>query len=315
MNLPDRPALDNLGGDGRNGPMLKVAHIVESFLSHQEVKVKCDQAEPGTFAFYKNQMRKLLAAVGEFPAAELRAHHLVSVEFTYHFVRALKALYRWASDEDVELIPKDPFRKLKIPPCGERNRVLTREEMRALYLAAGRPFRRFLFVQSRTIARPGEIRGLTWGQINWDRRLILLKKFKGKRRRRDGMKLRPIPLDRPTFRMLRNLWRNAGSPGADVSVWLGRDGKPWSANAIRCQMRRVRTRAGLDPAGVERVVCYTLRHTGATDATRQGIPIQTIARIMGHTRTSTTDRYQHLAGDDLVDAIDLKAARSKRAGT
>ncbi|VTU02791.1 integrase family protein : Uncharacterized protein OS=Acinetobacter soli NIPH 2899 GN=F950_02740 PE=4 SV=1: Phage_integrase [Gemmataceae bacterium] len=291
--------------------MFRVRDLSRSFESALLVRVKLGETEPTTLAWYKSQLAKLDAAVGDFPAAELRAAHLVSVEFSNAFVRVLRAVYRWACDDDVGLLQKDPFKKLKPPPCGERQRVLTRTEMVRLYLASSRLLRRFLFVLARSIARPGEIRGLLWGQIQWERRLITLVKFKGKKRRRDGVKVRQIPLDKPALRMLRNIWERRGCPGPNDPVWLDRDGKQWTYNALRCQMRGARERAGLDPDGVERVVCYTMRHTGATNATRRGVKDKTLAEIMGHSNTTTTNRYQHLAGDDLVAAIDRVADRPR----
>lgn len=292
--------------------MFRVRDLTRSFLNALQVKVKLGQAEQATHVWYKSQLTKLDRAAGSFPAAELRAEHLIAVEFTYHFVRALKALYKWGCDDDVSLVKRDPFRKLKAPPCGERQRILSRAEMACLYLVASRQLRRFLFVMSHTIARPGEIRGLKWGDIQWDRRLILLSKFKGKKRRTDGVKVRTIPLDRPTLRLMQSMFARRGRPAPDVAVWLDKSGKQWTANAIRCQMRRARLRAGLDPDGVEeRVVCYTMRHTSATNATRAGVTDNTLARVMGHARTATTNRYQHLAGDDLVNAIDRVSARPR----
>ncbi|MDY3558107.1 site-specific integrase [Gemmata sp. JC673] len=292
--------------------MFRVTNLIDSFTDALKVRVKLGQAEQSTLVWYTGQLKKLRTAAGDFPAADLRAHHLVAVEFTYHFVRALKALYKWAADEDAALVPRDPFRKLKPPPCGERQRILSRAEMRELYLASEASHQRFLFVLSRTIARPGEIRGLKWGDIQWDRRLITLRKFKGKKRRTDGVKVRTIPLDKAALRMLRNLHRRAGSPTPDAPVWKDRFGKQLTSNGLRCRMRRARLKAGLDPEGVEeRVVCYTMRHTGATNATRKGVTDTTLAKVMGHSRSSTTNRYQHLAGDDLVNAIDRASARSR----
>lgn len=290
--------------------MLTVRHLVQSFDSHLAVRVKIGQAAQSTVVWYRSQLRKLTAAVGDSPAADLRAHHLVDVKFTYHFVRALRTLYKWAADDDVELVPRNPFRKLAPPPCGERQRVLSRAEMRRLYLASAPAFRRFLFVLSRTLARPGEIRALRWGDIQWDRRLITLKEFKGKSRRGDGVKLRTIPLDRPSLRMLRNMFERRGRPGPDAPVWLDRFKKQLTRNGLRCRMRRAREAAELDAGnGEERVVLYTMRHTGATNATRRGVTDNTLARVMGHARTATTNRYQHLAGDDLVEAIDRVTVR------
>lgn len=292
--------------------MFAVRDLTRSYLSHLAVRVKLGDLTNATYDWYKVQLDKLDHAAGDFPAAEVRAGHLVAVTFTYHFVRALKALFKWASDEDVGLLQKDPFKKLRPPPCGERQRVLSRDEMTRLYWAAGRRLRRLLFILSRTIARPGEIRGLKWGDIQWDRRLITLTKFKGKKRRRDGVKLRTIPLDRPAWRLLRRMWEHRGEPGPELPVWLDRNGKQWSPNGVRCAMRTARVKAGLDPDVIEeRIVCYTLRHTSATNATRAGVTDNTLARVMGHARTATTNRYQHLAGDDLVNAIDRVSARPR----
>lgn len=305
-----------MGSAGNLWRMCTVRQITRAFLDSVLVRVKLGQNAPATHEWYRRQLGKLTRAAGDLDAAGLRLEHLVAVPFGYHFIRAVKTLYRWAADEDVQLVARDPFRRVPLPPCGERQRVLTRSERCRLMRAAGRPFRRFLFVLAHTIARPGEIRGMRWGDIQWDRRLIVLTAFKGRSRRRDGVKVRAIPLDKPTARLLGDMHRRAGRPGPEVPVWIGRHGAAWTNNALRCLMRRARVRAGLDQGGAgERVVCYTLRHTAATDATRRGVTDATLARVMGHARTSTTARYQHLAGNDLVDAIDRLAARPRlRAG-
>jgi integrase len=181
-----------------------------------------------------------------------------------------------------------------------------------LYRASSRRLRRFLFVLARTIARPGRDPGLRWGDIQWDRRLITLMKFKGKKRRRDGVKIRTIPLD---LVALVGCCGTCGSAGAGRALtspcgWTG--GESSGRRTASGAMRLARERAGLDPEGAaERVVCYTLRHTGATNATRAGVTDNTLARVMGHARTATTNRYQHLAGDDLVNAIDRVSARPR----
>lgn len=313
--------------------VLTVAHLIDSFDAHYGVLIQCGQAEAATREWYRDAHKKLRVAAGSFPAAELRAHHLVGVDFTNHFVRALKALYKWATDEDVDLVPKNPFRKLRTPPCGERNRVLSRSELRRLYLACRAvheqigpprsrrmtwrrsPFRLFLFVMFHTLARPGEVRKLLWRDVRLDQRMIVLTKFKCKDRRRDGVKVRTIPLDLMTVRMLTN-WYHRRSPRPDDPVFVSeRTGKMWSPNAIRCKMRRARLTAGLgrEGEGGEQVVCYTLRHTSGTVATVNGVRDRELADIMGHTTTRTTARYQHLSADHLVTRIDQATARPGRA--
>jgi integrase len=71
-----------------------------------------------------------------------------------------------------------------------------------------------------------------------------------------------------------------------------RGGKPYTAQAVRCRFRRLRERV---PA-LANVVCYTLRHTYATDALVHSVPIATVAELMGHTSTTMIARhYGHLA--------------------
>jgi len=60
-------------------------------------------------------------------------------------------------------------------------------------------------------------------------------------------------------------------------------------------------------AGVEdprdRVVFHTLRHTFASWQVRRGVPLSTVAKLMGHANTAMTERYSHLAPNDLVLAM------------
>lgn len=288
--------------------MFTIRHLIDSFVTHTRLLVKAGVQEETTLTWYQNQF-KHLSTLATCPAESLRTHHLAAIELTNAFTRALKRLYKWGASED--LVPKDPFAKLAIPPCGRRERVLTRPEVRILYLAAPRAFRRLLYIQLHTLSRPGEIRNLTWGQIDWNNRVILLTKFKGQKRRRDKLKARPIPLSLPVVRFLRNMHRKAADPSPEGRVFLSsRYGKPWTANGVRCAMRSARLKAGLNDGG-ERVVCYTLRHTGATTAIRAGVELKLVAEMMGHARTATTERYVHLNTADVVGAIDRVSARPR----
>src|SRR3954463_12166078 len=133
---------------GGTPPMFCVRHLVDSFLTHVKLLVRAGVNEPATLRWYADQL-KHLDHLAEFPADGLRTHHLAAVELTNGITRAIKRLYKWAAAED--LVPKDPFAKLTIPPCGRRERVLTRPELCALYLASPRALRRLLFVQFHTL--------------------------------------------------------------------------------------------------------------------------------------------------------------------
>jgi integrase len=327
MTLPLAGSLDNAGGAGSNGgdrhprspshtgdDVFTVGHLIDSFSNHLRILIRAGVNKPKTLTWHESQF-KHLAPLRGIPADSLRTHHLSAIKLTNAFTRVLKRLYKWAADED--LVPRDPFRKLAVPPCGERTRVLTRSELRLLYRACSRALRRLLFVQLRTLARPGEIRELVWAQVNFERRAILLGDFKAKKKRRDKLRFRAIPLPMPVMRLLRNLQRKAKDKSPEGRVFASpRYGRPWTYNAVRCAMRVARKRAGLD-GDEERVVCYTLRHTGATNAIRgenggEPMALKVLSEVLGHTRTTTTERYLHLDTTDLLEAIDRAAARTRK---
>lgn len=59
----------------------------------------------------------------------------------------------------------------------------------------------------------------------------------------------------------------------------------------------------LGPAGMD-VCVHTLRHTCATNLVRKGVPLATVARLLGHRNIQTTMRYAHTSVGDLQAAVD-----------
>ena len=48
---------------------------------------------------------------------------------------------------------------------------------------------------------------------------------------------------------------------------------------------------------------HCCRHTYVTLLQSQGVPMETIARLTGHTDIKTTDHYLHISDDSLADAV------------
>lgn len=290
--------------------MFSVSHLANSFQANLSVLVSAGQREQHTWDWYHFQFRKLIRVAGELPADGLRTHHLGGVKFTHHFVRALKALYRWGVEED--LVPKDPFKKLETPKCGQRTRTIKPAEMIRLYRESPQHFRLFLFVLRYTMARPGEIRRLRWGQVDLNRGVIRLSKFKGQKRRREYAKERVIGLHPRALKMFKR-WHARRGPSPESFVFPAANGGERSPNSIRCMMRRVREKAGLDADGSdERLVLYHLRHTGATNAIRNGVNPVSLGQQLGHTKTDMTVRYVHFEDADLVDVAEQAMRKKKR---
>lgn len=140
---------------------------------------------------------------------------------------------------------------------GENRRAMTLPEYQALLRHAGdRAFRRYLIMLWWTGARCGELAGLRWFQVDFERRLIVLKKHKAWKKTRLP---RLIPLCSVALGLLAWMHERAADP-VNGLVFTNRNGNAWDApqrslRAMRCKMR----------AGVGReVVLHMMRHSFAT---------------------------------------------------
>ena len=55
----------------------------------------------------------------------------------------------------------------------------------------------------------------------------------------------------------------------------------------------------------QRVVFHTLRHTFASWLVQKGVPLHTVAELMGHRSIAMTQRYAHLSPESLRNAVNL----------
>lgn len=150
--------------------------------------------------------------------------------------------------------------------------------------------------------RAGEVFALTWGDVDLARGVLTLKDTKsGKTRAAIMTEAVKAMFDR----------RDRAAPSS--LVFTDRNGKRIAA--ISTTFDRVVKGMGLN-AGVEdrrqRVVFHTLRHSFASWLVQEGVPLYTVAALMGHATLRMTERYSHLAPDHLQAAVrTLEASMSK----
>jgi hypothetical protein len=66
----------------------------------------------------------------------------------------------------------------------------------------------------------------------------------------------------------------------------------------------------LKRAGIADFRWHDLRHTFASRLVQRGVPLYTVQRLLGHQSISMTERYAHLAPDDLLAAVTKLCATS-----
>ncbi|WP_439628641.1 tyrosine-type recombinase/integrase [Gemmata sp.] len=214
-------------------------------------------------------------------------------ESTAHNGRvAAYRVFSWAKDEGI--LPENPLAGMKRPKPAPRQRAMSDVEFQKLYENAGGPFADYLLALRETGARPKELRDLTWDQVQEDRWVLT----KHKTVRKVG-KARVIILSSAMRAMMDRLKRDGQG-----HVFLNTEGGPWSMNAVRLQMKRLRDRLGL-PSDL---CAYLARHGFGTRAILNGVNPVVVAELMGHNSLDMISKvYVHLADEH----AHLKAAVEK----
>lgn len=113
-----------------------------------------------------------------------------------------------------------------------------------------------------------------------------------------GGKERVVPIGKTALRFLESYLRGVRPylvRGAEVALWVGRDGKRMSYPAL---WRRVRKYAGKEDFGVT-VTPHTFRRSCTTELIRAGANLWHIKELLGHENLDTLQHYARLTITDL----------------
>jgi integrase len=271
---------------------ITVAAFAETWMAtYVRLKLKAKTA-----ADYEQQLRRhILPAVGHRPLADLsftdaNALH-VKMERTPRAANYTIATLGGMMEHAIKagLRSDNPCRQVTNYPERRRERFLSRREFAlaieaiegaagegAISTAAGAALKFALY----SGARRSEICATRWGYVDWDRRLVRLPDSKANTPR-------TIHLNAQALAVLRGL------PRSGVLVFGGK--LRW----LTAAWETVRARCGLDD-----VRLHDCRHSFASLALGAGVPLAMVGKLLGHRRASTTERYAHLAADDVAAAND-----------
>ncbi len=219
-------------------------------------------------------------------------------------VRALvRSLFNCFEVEGWRREGTNPGRRITTPTERARTRILTADEESAFLAALARmaddaavPVIRFLHA---TGCRLNEARTLRWDFINHETCNIVLPETK------TGEKV--IRATTETMSIVSGCARIHGNP----FVFAGRGGAvPLGERAIRTAFNKAAKLAGLFDLRP-----HDLRRSYITDAIAEGVPLTTVADLVGHASIVMTARYAKAADGKIREAAEtLAAARRKRQG-
>jgi integrase len=210
----------------------------------------------------------------------------------------LKAILNFAYDEG-HVASRDAWgRKLK--PFEQvdaaRIRYLSIAESQRLLNAADADFRPLVRAALETGARYGELARLEVADFNVDAGSVHVRKSK-------SGKERHIILTEEGAGFFRQ--QCAGRHGHE-RLFVRAGGSPWIKSSQKEPMREAVTRAKISPP----ITFHGLRHTWASHAVMNGVPLMVVARNLGHRDTSMVEKhYGHLAPSFVQEAIRAGAPR------
>lgn len=275
-------------------PNARFDAVADSFLDW----TKMHRAQ-NTYEWYVTALTDVCRGFGATPIRQLKKHQVRQwvdqsgkpAGTRRAYVTAIRRVISWAIDEGI--IDKDPIGKLERPPVERREVLVSAEDYARAVESAdqgrGRQYRRgafraFLVALRHSGARPSEVAKVEARNFVAEAGVWSLGKHKT--RRKTGRD-RIIYLS-PCLVTLSRILATARPTG---TLFLNGEGNPWTPNAIRCRMRRLRERLNL-PEGT---VAYALRHTFATEGLLNGVEEPIMAELLGHTSTAMLSKhYSHL---------------------
>ena len=180
--------------------------------------------------------------------------------------------------------------------------------------------------------RTGEMIGLTWDAIDWDKRTLTVSKTLEFRHKQQEWRAGPpktqhsyrtIPLTKRAYDILKEArakWESGKKSdslsktltyidrrtGAQASLIMAdlvfinyRTGEPAKNSSYDTHLYKL-----CDEAGIKHFCMHALRHTYATRAIEAGVQPKVLQKMLGHASLSTTmDRYVHVTDDSMTGAI------------
>lgn len=313
---------DEHGGINASGDM-----TVTAWFNYWIENIKGDSIRPNTIRNYKERFEhNVKRCIGSMLLSEVKPMHCQHVlnqmkddyktSTIYQTRITLYCMFADAVENDV--IYKNPVTKAVKYNIGEEPknvRALTVDEQRKFLEAAkdSSNYNQYAFVLQ-TGLRTGEMIGLKWSDIDWEKRILHIQRSMeyrlsvgewriGEPKSKAGY--RDVPLTEEAISILKRQkekLKEAKVVNMQFSefVFLCRKGEPTKNSAYDTTLFKL-----CDKAGIPRFSMHVLRHTMATRCIEGGMRPKTLQVILGHSNVGITmNLYVHVTEDERAKEVE-----------
>ncbi|MGG5369400.1 tyrosine-type recombinase/integrase [Enterococcus sp. AZ196] len=267
------------------------------WLSLQEKRVK-----PNTYISYESKMKNhLLPIIGDIPLKELTTKELqqavneLANKLSPSSLKAVFRVLRTCLNDAVnkEIIISNPLRLVIFPSENKPQlKAFTAEEQERIIQAVNDEKDLPILFALRTGLRIGEIAGLQWSDIDWNRKILYVRhnaqriKMKNQEKQsrivivppKTDLSHRVVPLSEELVEQLLELQTKSCSE----FVFSSKEG-PADPRTIRNHFKRIKR-----IAQVSDLPFHALRHTFATRCIEKDVPVTTVSSLLGHKSVKMT---------------------------
>lgn len=308
--------LDQRYDNSHYNVVLETDMLVDEWFNHL-ISVKEKALRPNTIRNYRERYkRNVQPLIGRCRLCDVRPIDCQRIlnsmaeqyagATIYQTYIVLQVVFKAAVDND--LLRKSPINgSVKLPKRVENKiRFLTLEEQKlflneAIGASNGNQFRMIL----ETGLRTSELVGLKWSDIDWNEKVIHVRRNLEYRYSRGDWLWGPtkskagerdIPMTDMVYGMLSVMEANKShllpqtpEEFRDI-IFLNRNGVPTKNSAYDTSLYKL-----CEKAGIKTISMHTLRHTFATRCVEAGMNYKTLQTILGHSSIKMTmDRYAHV---------------------